>query len=269
MPPNELQSDVQVAPKPPEPEPFEFPYEPRPGFELQYHDASTLSQEVRKQLDLWLDGPPDVQIRGLKLTLEALQTLGDVVIVGGALRSWACGQAPKDLDLIVDTTPDSIARVLGTRTRTAFGGCRLTVGSNKGPNIDIDAWPLKHHHYFVRTGFTPALMNLPRSTFLNVDGIFYYTQPGVLLHTPSWFVDMQYQVICHQHDEPSSHIRMLAKTLRFVESGFSIARSYLSVLGLWLDHEPDLAQQTREYYQRRYGTPKYPDFDLWLERLLR
>jgi hypothetical protein len=102
--------------------------------------------------------------------LASIEAIGDVAIVGGALRDWLLGYEPRDLDLVVDVGHSALADVLEplAERRTRFGGYHLRVGG-----CQLDIWSLETTWAFNSLALhkQPILPELPRTAFFNLDAV--------------------------------------------------------------------------------------------------
>lgn len=100
-----------------------------------------------------------------------LEKLGEVALVGGAVRDWALHKKPRDLDLVVDTCPQLLEEFIGKQylRRTRYGGFHLIIDG-----IYVDVWALSTTWAFSHLAVEPADMTfekLPQTAFFNADAI--------------------------------------------------------------------------------------------------
>jgi hypothetical protein len=113
----------------------------------------------------------------LNRLLMSIETLGEVVVIGGALRDWLFGHEPRDLDLVVDVRHSVLAEVLDplAERRTRYGGYHLRVGGCR-----VDVWSLDATWAF-RSSATkrePNFANLPATAFFNLDAVAWRISDG-------------------------------------------------------------------------------------------
>lgn len=113
--------------------------------------------------------------------LRELEQLGPLALVGGAPRDWLLQREPRDLDLVVDADPDTVARVLSPLAlrRTRFGGFVVAAGDRS-----LDIWPLASTWAFSAANPRRAdlgaatLEALPHSAFFNLDAVAVRLRDG-------------------------------------------------------------------------------------------
>lgn len=107
--------------------------------------------------------------------LEQLQTLGDSVILGGAVRDYKLGKQPRDIDIVVDC-PTGKLNVLRDYEgkRNNFGGYKVVI--NK---VEFDIWSLESTWALKNDSkFEKKLDVIPETVFFNMDAIIYYMHTG-------------------------------------------------------------------------------------------
>jgi hypothetical protein len=110
--------------------------------------------------------------------VNQLKSLGPVAVFGGTLRDWSiCGPSrlPRDVDLVIDCADvGALQKTLDAYAprKNNFDGYRLAIG-----NWQVDLWAITSTWAF-RFGHVSGnrFDDLPKTTFLNIDGIAYDLQ---------------------------------------------------------------------------------------------
>ncbi|ASA19533.1 hypothetical protein [Paenibacillus donghaensis] len=107
---------------------------------------------------------------------NCLNTLGDVIIVGGALRDFAFKDSPpRDIDLIIDNQNknelenelENVFKKFDFR-RNRFGGYKVVVN-----NLDFDIWSIYDNWAFKEGIHNSSFSNISKGTFYNFDAIAF------------------------------------------------------------------------------------------------
>lgn len=100
-------------------------------------------------------------------------------IVGGAIRDWAIGREPRDID-IVSSAPSAEVSRIGARyqgRRNRFGGWKLDLGS-----LQVDFWSLDDNWAHRRGAVVGVgLDTIENATFLDVDAGLFLPSEGRLV----------------------------------------------------------------------------------------
>jgi len=100
---------------------------------------------------------------------DALSKIGDIIIVGGALRDFALDDAPRDIDIIIDSdSPEDFNDALKEFDcyRNRFGGYKLIISS-----IEFDIWSINDNWAFKEGIHNSKFSNISKGTFYNFDAI--------------------------------------------------------------------------------------------------
>lgn len=115
----------------------------------------------------------------VRALFEVLDGIGEFVLIGGAIRDWATGQLPRDIDVVVAGDAEALAEGIATLSprRNRFGGWKLNVSG-----VELDLWALSNN-WAHRRGLAPngGLETLSETAFLNIDCGVYFPQSGKLL----------------------------------------------------------------------------------------
>ncbi len=120
-----------------------------------------------------------IENEDLHALLKVLEGAGRVAVVGGAVRDWATGRAPRDLDFMVDVPDWQLPRLLQAYPveTTRFGGYTVHVGG-----VGVDVWPLSGTHAFAKGEVAgPATFaRWPLTPTLSADAALVTLDDGVL-----------------------------------------------------------------------------------------
>ena len=94
--------------------------------------------------------------------------------LGGSVRAALSGskKKPRDLDIIFDGSDslfdDFLEGLNISYKKNSFGGRKIEVD-----NFKFDVWSLSNHHLISDEIYKHTFKNVPRTTFINYDSIFY------------------------------------------------------------------------------------------------
>lgn len=102
---------------------------------------------------------------------DDLEKIGEVALVGGAIRDWALNGEPRDLDVVVDACPEVLAKLVESRSsrRTRYGGYHLEL-----EKVHIDIWALSTTWAFSYLRIKSKDMTFKKLTetaFFNADAV--------------------------------------------------------------------------------------------------
>lgn len=90
-------------------------------------------------------------------------------MIGGAIRDFALHkQEPKDLDLIIDCSPNSLSDLMNEYyyQKNRFDGYKLEIN-----NIKIDIWNMSNHWAFKENLYECSFENIAKGAFFNFDAV--------------------------------------------------------------------------------------------------
>ena len=110
--------------------------------------------------------------------LESIGRVGEVAIVGGAIRDWILGFEPRDIDIVVDTEKEKLYPIIEPylKEKTKFGGYHLLIDQ-----IKVDIWPLCETWAFgvIDIKDKATLKDFPATVVYNIDAIVMRLSDGV------------------------------------------------------------------------------------------
>ena len=94
--------------------------------------------------------------------------MGDLFMVGGAIRDFALNETPRDFDLILNCNPHTLKDFLHEYEyrNNRFGGYKLQID-----NIEIDIWSINSHWAFKKNILECTYENISKGAFFNFDAI--------------------------------------------------------------------------------------------------
>lgn len=106
-----------------------------------------------------------------------LNSCGPSAIFGGAVRDWAVGKTPRDIDIVLDCPAEALSFLKnGEHKRNKFGGYHIILNG-----IEFDIWNLDASWVFSNDPqFTKNLKTLTQTCFFNMDAVLYHLDTGNL-----------------------------------------------------------------------------------------
>jgi hypothetical protein len=199
---------------------------------------------------------------GFKEVLDKLMGLGPVAVGGGAVRDWALGLEPRDIDLVVNVHELILRQATGPTHRTAMGGSRFMAD-----DVHVDVWALPSTWAFLHTRewekipFSEALARQEDRAvgFSMLPRVMPHNLDAVLVELGTWqvhdhgFLNALETHVLEVNYEPTpspavSIARALSSCLRYrMKPGQSI-RDYVA------KHIPELGWPAiLQLYEDRYG----------------
>lgn len=164
--------------------------------------------------------------------LAELRKLGPSALVGGAIRDWALGNPPRDLDLTVDCKPEDLKNFVEQfdYEENHFGGFKINLAGLK-----VDLWPLSKTWVFTHEVTWPITFeNLLKTTFFNIDSIIYLIDSGTILEGGflKAFEKKELDILYEANPMPS--LCILKTILHQRKYGFSLSDSLKNFLDRWI-----------------------------------
>ncbi|ULO07040.1 hypothetical protein H1230_29550 [Paenibacillus sp. 19GGS1-52] len=102
---------------------------------------------------------------------NCLNKVGDIIIVGGALRDFAFKDSPRDIDIIIDNNNtrefENVFKEFDF-CKNRFGGYKISLN-----NIDFDIWSICDNWAFKEGIHNSNFSNISKGTFYNFDAIAF------------------------------------------------------------------------------------------------
>lgn len=111
--------------------------------------------------------------------INNLEEFGELILVGGAIRDIVLkNQAPRDLDIIVDTDDTNLEDAFcGVKyKKNRFGGYKIIFDF-----IEIDIWSIRNNWAFKEGHLEHSINNLQKGAFFNIDSVFVNLNNGDFL----------------------------------------------------------------------------------------
>ncbi|MDR4938796.1 hypothetical protein RGU11_20650 [Rossellomorea marisflavi] len=120
--------------------------------------------------NLALDGIQRLQQEDIQITtlLSNLNQLGDLILVGGAIRDFAFLKSPRDIDIIIDSEESNFDEAVKrfNYRKNRFGGYKVFLD-----NVEFDIWGIKHNWAFKEKILDTQFKNISKGTFYNFDAL--------------------------------------------------------------------------------------------------
>lgn len=102
-----------------------------------------------------------------------------LAVFGGAARDWWLGYNPKDIDIVIDSSPEVLSILSSNfeHTKSKFEGYQFDIDGTK-----IDLWQLKDSWYFKRYVEAPSWETLVNTVPFDIDAIMVFKSGKVLDH---------------------------------------------------------------------------------------
>lgn len=128
-----------------------------------------LAAIAQRNLDSLKEDPQIAQL------LSTVGGFGSSLILGGAIRDWFFGNAPKDIDIVVDCPASKLESLKEySNKRNKFGGHKLTVSKT-----DFDIWSWEHSWALMNNPkFNKGIETITQAVFFNMDAIGYRLDTG-------------------------------------------------------------------------------------------
>ena len=99
--------------------------------------------------------------------IELLESSGNVIIFGGAIRDFVLDRQPRDYDFVIDTK-NSISDYLRNYNyiKNSFDGYKVLLSEAR-----LDIWALKDTWAFKKGIITQDISNLTKTVFFNADAV--------------------------------------------------------------------------------------------------
>ncbi|WP_051673221.1 hypothetical protein [Bacillus subtilis] len=114
--------------------------------------------------------------------VETLSTTGNLLFFGGSIRDLCMApevnKMPRDFDIAINfKNEEKFSALIGNYNykKNRFGGYKFSIS-----NIDFDVWDLNNTWAFKNKHLKPSKENLAKSVYLNIDGIVYNFNEGLL-----------------------------------------------------------------------------------------
>lgn len=126
-------------------------------------DHSDIKKQVSTGLNTMI-----LENDGFKNFYETILNMGEVFLVGGAVRDFALRRNPKDLDLIIDCKNADLLKIIDSYVyrKNRFGGFKLAIN-----DIEIDIWIIANHWAFKEELYECSFENISKGAFFNFDAI--------------------------------------------------------------------------------------------------
>lgn len=104
----------------------------------------------------------------VKQLFDKLNVLGDIILIGGAIRDFSLDKTPRDIDIIIDTKETNFDQTLKyfSYKKNRFGGYKISI-----EDIEFDIWSINNNWAFKERIFETRFNNISKGTFYNFDAV--------------------------------------------------------------------------------------------------
>ncbi|AMM87668.1 hypothetical protein UP15_01215 [Bacillus pumilus] len=182
--------------------------------------------------------------------IKHLKHIGDVFLIGGALRDFALNEVPRDIDLMIDAPANHLATLLDNYYYRVnrFGGFNVLID-----DVEFDIWSVHNNWAFENNYYETKFNNITKGAFFNFDAIALNLSDGALDATK--FID-------------AANKKLLDINLHtdFIDSNPNPEKNVLRALRLKKKWSLRLSPTAKEYCQCWYDKQDHPiDYIMYLE----